>query len=75
MKDRKLDLSDGWVDTHPPTTLHKHGYSVGGYVDNGVAKYVLYRTDDKFTKVHEFNSAEELNNMIKLLISPEEEKL
>jgi hypothetical protein len=73
VKDRTIKVDNGWVDTHGYRTLHKHGYAVGGYLDNGVAKYVLYRANDKFKKVHEFNSAEELNNMIKLLIPPEEE--
>jgi len=73
VKDRTVKVDNGWVDTNTYRTLHKHGYSVGGYVDNGVPKYVLYRVDDEFTKVHEFDSAEELNNMIKLLIPPEGE--
>jgi len=73
---REVKVDNGWVDTNsiPLRKLHKHGYSVGGFIDNGVAKYVLYREDSsKFTKVHEFDSAEELNNMIKLLVPPEVE--
>ena len=74
MKNRELEVDNGWVDTADHRRLHKHGYSVGGYTDKGVAKYVLYRDEgNKFTKVHEFDSAEELNNMLKLLIPPEEE--
>jgi hypothetical protein len=64
-------MDNGWVDTLTYKKLYEHGYSVGGYTDNGVGKYVLYRVDDKFTKVHEFDSEEELSNMIKLLIPPE----
>ena len=62
-----------WVDTYTNQSrkLANAGYSVGGYVDNGVPKYVLYRADDKFTRVHEFDSQEELDNMIKLLLPPE----
>lgn len=67
-------MDNGWVDTFTYNRLYKAGYSVGGYVDNGVARYVLYRADtDKFERIHEFGSAEELNNVIKLLIPPEEE--
>jgi hypothetical protein len=70
---REVRIDNGWVDTLTHKKLYEHGYSVGGYIDDdGAAKFVLYRVDDKFTKVHEFNSEEELNNMIKLLIPPEE---
>ena len=73
MKNRNLDLDNGWVNTETYRELHKHGYSVGGYVDNGVAKYVLYRVGgDTFEYIHEFDTPEELNNMMKLLIPPEE---
>lgn len=73
MKDREIHVDNGWV-TQSPTTrlLAKEGYSVGGYIDNGVPKYVLFRLDGtKFGPVHEFSSPEELNNMVKLLIPPE----
>ena len=71
MKDRDFVMDNGWVDTNTYRTLHKHGYSVGGFVDNGVGRYVLYRVEaDSFTRIHEFDSAEELNNMIKLLLPP-----
>jgi hypothetical protein len=73
VKDRTVKVDNGWVDTLAHKRLYKAGYSVGGFVDNGVPKYVLYRVDDNFTKVHEFDSQEELNNMIKLLIPPEGE--
>jgi hypothetical protein len=74
MKDRDLGLDNGWVDTFAYKRLYKHGYSVEGFIDNGVARYVLYRVEPTdFTLIHEFDSAEELNNMIKLLIPPEEE--
>ena len=71
MSDRDIEVDNGWVNTHSPVSkkLYAKGYSVGGYIDNGVAKYVLYRTDDgKFERVHEFNTNEELNTMVKLLI-------
>ena len=66
-------MKEEWIDTYTDQSdkLFDAGYSVGGYVDNGVPKYVLYRIDAKFTRVHEFNSREELDNMIKLLIPPE----
>jgi hypothetical protein len=42
---------------------------VGGYIDNLKPKYVLYRVaDNKFERVHEFDTTEELNNMLKLLL-------
>jgi hypothetical protein len=50
---------------------------VGGYIDNGVPKYVLYRLEQSgvgaglYTIVHEFDTPEELDNVVKLLI-PEE---
>jgi hypothetical protein len=67
----------GWVDTYSNASrrLQKAGYAVGGYrLDNGEPRFVLYRDDTgKLERVHEFDSAEELNNMIKLLLPPEEE--
>ena len=73
MSDREIEMDNGWVDTYSTASrrLHKAGYSVGGFVDKGVPKYVLYRVDDGFTRVHEFDSQEELNNMVKLLLPPE----
>ena len=74
MKDRKIEMDNGWVDTADRRRLHKHGYSVAGFLDKGVAKYVLYRDEGcKFARIHEFNSAEELNNMLKLILPPEGE--
>jgi hypothetical protein len=75
---RDLKLDNGWV-THTDTSyrLRDAGYTVGGYIDNGVSKYVLYRVEQSgvgargFTIVHEFDTPGELNNMVKLLI-PEE---
>ena len=64
-------MDNGWVNTHSSVNskLHRKGYSLGGYIDNGMARYVLYRIDDgKFERVHEFNTKKELNNMLKLLI-------
>ncbi len=68
---REVKVDNGWVETFAHKRLFKAGYSVGGYVDKGVPKYVLYRVDDKFTRVHEFDTEEELNNTLKLLIPPE----
>jgi hypothetical protein len=48
---------------------------VGGYIDKGVPRYVLYRrlgeAGVKFERVHEFDSEEELQRTVKLLIPPE----
>lgn len=44
---------------------------MGGYIDKGVPKFVLYRVGGNglnFERIHEFNSNEELNNMVKLLL-------
>lgn len=75
MSDRKIAVDNGWVETFSDTRrrLYKLGYSVGGYViDNGTPKYVLYRADgEKFVLIHEFDTEQELNNMIKLLLPPE----
>ena len=75
MSDREIKVDNGWVNTHSPVSkkLYAKGYSVGGYIDNGVPKYVLYRTGDahggfKYERIHEFNSNEELNNIVKLLL-------
>jgi len=75
VSDRDIEVDNGWVNTHSPVSkkLYSKGYSVGGYVDNGVPKYVLYRTGDghggfKYERIHEFNTNEELNNMVKLLL-------
>ena len=52
--------------------LYAAGYSVGGYVhEDGRPRYVLYRTDPTFTRVHEFDTQEELNSMVKLLLPKE----
>lgn len=71
MSDREVKVDNGWVNTHSPVSkkLQKKGYSVGGYIDSGVPKYVLYRMDGgKFGRVHEFDTNEELNTMLKLLL-------
>jgi hypothetical protein len=75
---RDLKLDNGWV-THTDTSyrLRDAGYTVSGYIDKGVSKYVLYRMEQSgvdagmFTIVHEFDTPEELTIMVKLLI-PEE---
>jgi hypothetical protein len=75
---RDLELDNGWVsNTNTSRRLRDAGYTVGGYIDNGVPKYVLYRIEQSgvdagmFTIVHEFDTPEELTIMVKLLI-PEE---
>ena len=71
MSDRDIEVDNGWVNTHSLVSkkLYAKGYSVGGYIDKGVPKYVLYRIDDgKFGRVHEFDTTEELNTMLKLLL-------
>jgi hypothetical protein len=71
---RDFEMDNGWVDTFTYNRLFKAGYSVGGFVDNDVPKYVLYRIHDHMhERVHEFDSQEELNNMVKLLLPPEGE--
>lgn len=72
---RDLEVDNGWVShTNTSRRLRDAGYTVGGYIDNGVSKYALYRIDQSgvgarmFTIVHECNTPEELNNMVKLLI-------
>jgi len=75
---RDLELDNGWVsNTNTSRRLRDAGYTVGGYIDNGVPKYVLYRLEQSgvgaglYTIVHEFDTPEELTIMVKLLI-PEE---
>jgi hypothetical protein len=75
---RDLEVDHGWVShTRTSKRLRDAGYTVGGYIDKGVTKYALYRLEQSgvgagmFTIVHEFDTPEELNNMVKLLI-PEE---
>lgn len=68
-----LGLEDGWAENNVTYhKLHAKGYSVGGYIDSGVPKYVLYRIDGvkyfKYETVHEFDSVEELELMVKLLL-------
>lgn len=74
MNDREFETDNGWVDTFTYNRLFRAGYSVGGFVDNGVPKYVLYRVyDHKHERIHEFDSMKELNNMVKLMLPPEGE--
>jgi hypothetical protein len=71
VSNRELKVDNGWVDSNSAVNskLHTKGYSVGGYIDKGIPKYVLYRVaDNKFERVHEFDTNEELNNMLKLLL-------
>jgi hypothetical protein len=75
MKNREFEMDNGWVDTFTYNRLFKAGYSVGGFVDNDVPKYVLYRATDpnKFERIHEFDSMKELTNMVRLLLPPEDD--
>ena len=75
---RDLEVDNGWVShTNTSRRLRDAGYTVGGYIDKGVPKYVLYRMEQSgvgagmFTIVHECDTPEELNNMVMFLI-PEE---
>ena len=69
MNDRKLKLNNGWVeDNSTLRKLTKMGYHVGGWVDKGVPRYALYRADSGYSMVHEFDTPEELNRMVKLLL-------
>ena len=65
-----------WTDTFSSDDkrLYEAGYSVGGYlIDDGPVKYVLYRVNENtHERVHEFDSREELDNMVKLLLPPED---
>lgn len=74
MSDREVKVDNGWVTQNDTNRkLHALGYSVGGYIDKGVPRYVLYRLENTLLeRVHEFDSAEELNRMVKLLIPPED---
>lgn len=75
MKDRRAAEDGGWVPVNAHTTeLATLGYSVGGYIDKGMPRYVLYRIDGKqIERIHEFDTPEELNNMVKLLLPPNHE--
>ena len=71
MSDRELKVNRGWVETGPALRrLAEKGYTVSGYTDKGMPHYMLYRNEDgrRFELVHEFNTPEELNNMLKLLL-------
>ena len=71
MSDRELKVNRGWVEAGPALRrLAEKGYAVSGYTDKGVPHYMLYRNKSghKFELVHEFDTAEELNNMVKLLL-------
>lgn len=76
MSDRDISADGTWITQNAANrNLWKHGYSVGGYIDNDVSRYVLYRRSDEgvgYERVHEFDSFEELNRMVKLLIPPED---
>ena len=68
--------NDGvWIESDPftYTKLHDAGYSIGGYQDDdGKERFVLYQVErgknGKFTKVHDFETLQELQLMAKLLI-------
>jgi len=70
------DNDEGWIESDPfaYTKLHEAGYAVGGYQDDyGKERFVLYRTgrgkNAEFTKVHDFETLQELQLMAKLLIN------
>jgi hypothetical protein len=63
--------NEGFIPTYPLdyTKLHEAGYAIGGYVDDGKDRWVLYRVDKgNLDKVHDFESLEALQLMAKLLI-------
>ena len=72
MSNREIKVDNGWVEADSPIMrkLHEKGYSLGGYTDHGKPFYMLYRWNvgNKFELVHKFNTNEELNNMLKLLL-------
>jgi hypothetical protein len=75
VSDRELRIEDGYVVGTGEDTVHHRlralGYSVGGYIDKGVPRYTLYRYNrgiDRYESVHDFDTPEELNNMVKLLL-------
>ncbi len=72
MSNREIKFVGGWVETNSAyRRLQDKGYHASGWIDKGVPKYALYRREEGglgFVMLHEFNSAEELNNMVKLLL-------
>jgi hypothetical protein len=66
------DNDEGWIESDPfaYTKLHEAGYAVGGYQDDyGKERFVLYRrTLNEFTKVHDFETLQELQLMAKLIL-------
>lgn len=72
MSDREIKfVGGGWVVSNDAShRLRQKGYSADGYIDKGVRKYALYRDKGgrNFELIHEFNTPEELNNMVKLLL-------
>lgn len=77
MSDREIDAEDGWVNVNTSGALRRLndiGYSVGGYIDNGVPMYVLYRrVYNKFERVYESANKAEIDNIAKLLLEPTNE--
>jgi hypothetical protein len=66
---------DEWLESDPFSyiKLYEAGYSVGGYQDDdGKERFVLYQVgrgkNAEFTKVHDFETLQELQIMTKLLI-------
>jgi hypothetical protein len=71
VSDRELKFTDGWVETNSAyRRLQDKGYHASGWIDKGVPKYALYRNEGRgnYVMLHEFNTPEELNNMVKLLL-------
>jgi hypothetical protein len=68
-----LGLEGGWAENN--NTHHRlmsKGYSVGGFINKDAPKYVLYRVTNaphfRYETVHEFDSVEELELMVRLLL-------
>ncbi len=73
MSNREIVFEGGWVVQNTASMrLRQKGYSAAGWDSNGQAEYALYRWDEgkdkKYTLVCRFNTPEELNNMVKLLL-------
>ena len=80
MKDRKIEFeSEGWVKTNEAVRrLFAAGYSVSSYNDKGTTFYALHRNPvgynepQRYELLLESTNPEEINNMVKLLIPPED---
>lgn len=74
-----IKFDGDWLCSTPTTRqLQIAGYMVGTIVDNGVRKYTLHNQDlaygpekVRWPVVYETTDLDELNNIVKLLLSPE----